>query len=79
LNGSFFGGAAADKTLGVNLITGCGFQSPNDKQNFLRWFTVQTNDELCGLAAFALGILHRVFEQDPEIDLRINTHFAEDD
>jgi hypothetical protein len=64
----------------VSLITGCGFQWPNSRQNFLRWFSVRSNDdELHGLAAFALGILHRVFEQDSEADLRINTHFAEDD
>jgi hypothetical protein len=62
----------------VSLITGCGFQWPNGKHNFLRWFSVLTDDELCGLAAFTLGILHRVFEQEPGVGLRINTHFAED-
>ena len=63
----------------VSLITGCGFQWPDGKHNFLRWFTVSTDDELHALAGFALGILHLVFEQNPEADFSINTHFAEDD
>ena len=63
----------------VSLITGCGFQWPDGKHNFLRWFTVSTDDALHALAGFALGILHLVFEQNPEADFRINTHFAEDD
>jgi hypothetical protein len=63
----------------VSLITGCGFQWPKGKHNFLRWFTVSTDDELHALARFAMGILHFVFEQNQEADLRINTHFAEDE
>jgi hypothetical protein len=63
----------------VSLITGCGFQWPDGQHNFLRWFTVNTDDELHALAGFALGILHLVFEQNPEADLKINTHFAEND
>jgi hypothetical protein len=63
----------------VSLITGCGFQWPDGKQNFLRWFAVQTDDQVLGLAAFALGILHHLFQQNSQVDFRIKTHFVEDD
>ncbi len=61
----------------VSLITGCGFRWPNGKHNFLRWFTIHTHDELRALAAFALGVLHSVYEQSRELEFRIKTHLAE--
>jgi hypothetical protein len=71
------GGRLTDSA--VSLVTGCGFQWPHGKHNFLRWFSVSTDDELHTLAGFALGILSLVFKQSPEADLRINTQIGEDD
>ena len=61
----------------VSLISDCGFQWPDDKQNFFRWFSGETDDDLRGLAEFALGILNGVFEQSPDDDFSIDTRLAE--
>jgi hypothetical protein len=61
----------------VSLIRGCGFRWPELDQNFGRYFSVATDDEVAKLASFALGMLNRIFDHAPGMRLKLETKLAE--
>ena len=58
----------------VSLIADSGFKWPRGSENFLRWFTVSTEQDVDALAEFSLGILNEVFGHKPGHELRVKVH-----
>lgn len=58
----------------VDLIEKAGFVWPTKKSNFLRWFSISSQDDIQEMAEIALAILSRVFKYRKGWRIMVNTH-----
>lgn len=58
----------------VDVIESAGFVWPTGNDNFLRWFTVSSDEQLVTMAELALAILERVFRHRAGQAVKIETH-----